>query len=190
MKPTIASLILLSAFSFTTATADNVRVGDTAFATHYETPDGRIEAKGWGVLRYAYVMKVYAAVLYGPKDTAARDLLYADAPKRLEIAYLVSIDGPDFAKGANAMLRKQLSAEKLRSLEARLALLHKAYQDVTAGDRYALTYSPEAGTVLELNGKPLVQIEGLDFAQAYFGIWLAEPPLSAKLKQALTNEDT
>ena len=88
------------------------------------------------------------------------------------------------------MLRKQLSAEKLRSLKARLDVLHEAYRDVTSGDRYALTYLPKAGTMLELNGESLVQIEGLDFAQAYFGIWLAEPPISAKLKQALTDKDT
>lgn len=190
MKPVIHSLIIWSALVLTAANAESIRVGDAEFARYYKTPNGRIEAKGWGVLKYAFVMKVYAAALYGPNEVAARDLLYTNVPKRLEIAYFVSIDGPDFVKGANAMLQKQLPAQKLRDLQARVDRLHETYRDVKPGDRYALLYHPEEGTVLELNGKTLVQIEGLDFAQAYFGIWLAEPPLSAKLKQALIEKDT
>ena len=190
MKCFIKSLIVLSGFAFTIAFADSISVGKTEFPKYYETPQGRIEAKGWGVLKYAFVMKAYAATLYGPKDVAARDLLYADVPKRLEINYYVSIDGPDFAKGANAVLQKQLPAEELIRLKTRVDRLHATYRDVASGDRYALTYQPGSGTVLALNGEPLVQIDGTDFARAYFGIWLAEPPISAKLKQALTDKDT
>ena len=190
MKHFIKFLIVLSAFAFTAAIADNIRVGKTEFPKFYETPQGRIEAKGWGVLKYAFVMKAYAAMLYGPTDVAARDLLYADVPKRLEINYFVSINGPDFAKGANAMLQKQLPEEELSRLKTRVDRLHATYRDVESGDRYALTYLPGSGTILELNGEPLVQIEGTDFSRAYFGIWLAEPPISAKLKQALTDRDT
>ncbi len=189
MKYFIKSLIILSALAFTIAFADSIRVGKSEFPKYYETSKGRIEAKGWGVLKYAFVMKAYAATLYGPKDVTARDLLQADVPKRLEINYFVSIDGPDFAKGANAMLKKQLPAEDLMRLKPRVDRLHATYRDVASGDRYALTYVPGSGTVLDLNGEPLVQIEGTDFAHAYFGIWLAEPPISAKLKQALTDKD-
>ena len=190
MKTIINILLVVSSFTWITANADSIRVGKADFARFYETPQGRIEAKGWGVLRYALVMKVYSAALYGPNDVAARDLLNTDVSKRLEIAYFVSIDGPDFAKGANAILQKQLPSERLRRLRSRVDRLHEAYRNVQPGDRYALMYLPGTGTVLELNGEELVQIEGLDFAQAYFGIWLAEPPLSAKLKQALTDDDT
>ncbi len=190
MKRFIKLLIAMSAFAFTIAIADSIRVGKTEFSKYYETPQGLIEAKGWGVLKYAFVMKAYAAMLYGPSDVAARDLLYADVPKRLEINYFVSIGGPDFAKGANAMLQKQLSKEELSRLQTRIDRLHETYQDVESGDRYALTYLPGSGTVLELNGEQLIQVKGTDFAHAYFGIWLAEPPISAKLKQALTDKDT
>ena len=115
-------------------------------------------------------MKAYADTPYGPQDVAARDLLYTDVPKRLEINYFVSIDGPDFAKGANAMLQKQLSVAELTRLKPRIDRLHVTYRNVKSGDRYALSYLPGSGTVLALNGEPLVQIEGTDFARAYFGI--------------------
>ena len=173
MKCFINSLIVLSAFAVTIAVADSIRVGKTEFPKYYETPKGRIEAKGWGVLKYAFVIKAYAATLYGPNDVSARNLLDADVPKRLEITYFVSINGPDFAKGANAMLQKQLSEEQLSRLKTRVDRLHATYRDVESGDRYALTYLPGSGTVLELNGEQLIQIDnrGLGvFSDALVGI--------------------
>ena len=64
MKPVIRSLIIWSALVLTAANAESIRVGDAEFARYYETPNGRIEAKGWGVLKYAFVMKVYAAAIF------------------------------------------------------------------------------------------------------------------------------
>ena len=63
--------------------------------------------------------------------------------------------------------------------------MHAAYRGVEAGDRYALTYRPGAGTELALNGEPLVSVEGADFAAAYFAIWLGPAPADERLKRDL-----
>ena len=59
------------------------------------------------------------------------------------------------------------------------------FRDVGAGDRYALTYQPDIGTTLSLNGEPLGTIAGSDFARAYFGIWLGDEPLRKKFRDRL-----
>jgi hypothetical protein len=40
-----------------------------------------------------------------------------------------------------------------------------------------------------INGSPIITIEGKDFAQLYFKIWLGEKPLSNSLKDALLGSD-
>ena len=70
----------------------------------------------------------------------------------------------------------------ITALRSRIDRLHAAYEDLKPGDRYALTYRPDRGTQLELNGRPKVTIEGTDFAAAYFAIWLGPRPISTKLK--------
>jgi hypothetical protein len=59
------------------------------------------------------------------------------------------------------------------------------YEDVVAGDRYALTYRPDLGTELSKNGRHLRTIPGADFAAAYFGIWLGDAPLDDALRDQL-----
>jgi hypothetical protein len=59
------------------------------------------------------------------------------------------------------------------------------YQDVKPEDRYAITYQPDHGTELSLNGTVLGVIEGADFARALFSIWLGPEPVSKSLKSVL-----
>jgi hypothetical protein len=44
---------------------------------------------------------------------------------------------------------------------------------------------PGRGTTVSLNGEPLVEVEGADFARAYFGIWLGDDPMDRGLRKAL-----
>ena len=91
-------------------------------------------------------------------------------------------------EAADTVLRRQ--QVDLAPLAARVARLHAAYRDVAEGDRFTLCHAPQTGTTLLLNGEALVSIEGDDFAQAYFGIWLGEEPIAPRLREAvLDGED-
>jgi hypothetical protein len=159
-------------------------VEGVAFASEVRIGDAVVPLRNAALLRYLYFLKAYVAALYLPADVAPGQAL-ADVPKRLEISYLVAIRGEDFDKGAAPVLRRNLSAGELARLQERLARLNAAYRDVRPGDRYALSYHPDLGTELSLNGTPLVTIEGADFAAAYFGVWLGREPIDAALKEAL-----
>ena len=59
------------------------------------------------------------------------------------------------------------------------------YRSVEPGDRYALTYVPGVGTELALNGKPLGNVEGAEFAAAVFAVWFGEREIDGALKKSL-----
>ncbi len=146
----------------------------------------QVPIRGAALLRWLNIFKVYVAALYLPESDAPNDAL-ADIPKRLEISYLVSIPGPDFGKGAEAILERNNSSDALARLRDRIDQLNAVYRDVKPGDRYALTYVPGQGTELSYNGQPLITIEGADFAAAYFGIWLGNDPIDQEMRSRLIN---
>ncbi|ACL72469.1 conserved hypothetical protein [Thioalkalivibrio sulfidiphilus HL-EbGr7] len=171
------------------AQASVVTVGDARFQTQLKNEAGKnLVLKGTGVARYAVFIRVYGAGLYGPEGVPASSLLERGEPKRLEIEYFVDIKASDLVLAANTILERQLSAEELQALEPRIRQLHDAYRSVRPGDRYVMEYLPDQGTVLRLNGEPLVTVEGRDFARAYFGIWLGDEPLSSNLRNALLGQ--
>lgn len=153
--------------------AESVREGKTVLRLHNSA-----------LLRYLKVIKAYVAAVYLPEGVAP-DQVLEDVPKRLEISYLVSIKGRDFGRGAEPVLVRNQTPEELARLRSRIDRLNAMYRDVKPGDRYALTYLPGRGTELTLNGVPLTVIEGADFAEAYFGIWLGREPIDARLKRDL-----
>lgn len=169
LVPVSASALTVQGVTF----AESFRAGDTVLILHNAA-----------LLRYRKVIKAYVAAIYLPEGVRPENAL-DDVPKRLEISYLVSINGPDFGKGAEPVLRRNQTPEELARLRGRVDRLNALYRDVKPGDRYALTYLPGRGTELTLNGVPLTVIEGADFARAYFGIWLGRMPIDAKLKNNL-----
>lgn len=131
----------------------------------------RMTLRGEALLRVGYFFKVYWATLH-VGENAPTDHVLADVPKRLELSYLRSIAAADLIAAGDAALRRQVPADQLSALQARLREINRHYRDVQAGDRYTLTYLPGRGSELAFNGTPLVVIPGADFAAAYFGIWL------------------
>lgn len=154
------------------------------FATRHHGGGATLDLHCVGVMRWMYVLKAYVAGLYlGPQITADRVL--ADVPKRLEISYFYAIAAQDFGRATNATIAANTDAATLARLRPQLDTLTALYRDVQPGDRYALTYVPERGTELALNGQALGSIPGNDFARAMFAIWLGAKPLDPSLKSQL-----
>ena len=56
---------------------------------------------------------------------------------------------------------------------------------IRPGDSYTFAFEPAVGTRMSRNGEELGLIEGLEFKQALFGIWLSDKPVQANLKSAM-----
>jgi len=143
----------------------------------------KLMLKGQGSAYYAGLFHIYDAALYLPAQTTPSQALDARTPRCLELHYHIDLSRQQFIAASSTVLQRQQN--NLSPLETRIERLHAAYQDVKPGDRYSLCYAPQAGTELLLNTQPLLNIEGGDFATAYFSIWLGDAAISESLRKTL-----
>ncbi len=137
---------------------------------------------GEGTFRY-FGFKLYTAKFYlDPKVRDSRQALM-DAPKRLVIRYLRDIPKKALIEAAEKNIRNNPTAD-FSILKERMDRLHERYTDLKKGDVYELVYM-SGKTSLYYNGRLQVEIDGADFASAYFGVWLSEHSISQKLRNNL-----
>ncbi len=153
--------------------------------------DDRVSASGVefklnsvGLLRVRVLIKAYVAGLYlGPG--ADPDDILADTPKRLEISYFWALSAADFVTSTREAIQRNTSASTFQKIGPQVDRFLALYRGVEPGDRYALTYVPGVGTELALNGRPLGNVEGAEFAAAVFAVWFGPREIDSALKKSL-----
>lgn len=178
------TLILAATLAALVGPAAAKEVEGVRFAGEHQAGDQRLVLHNVGLLRYKILIKAYVAALYLGEGVAPEAVL-TDVPKRLEAEYFWRIDGEDFGPVTRIGMARNVDAATLAGLRPRLDRFAALFQDVTPGDRYALTYLPGVGTEVSFNGVAKGTIEGADFAAALFAIWLGPQPLDGDLKAAL-----
>ncbi len=180
----VTTSIVLVAIFFNWPGSEAAEIEGINFGDRFTKADVSLELRGAGLLRVMVFAKIYVAALYLPADVPSK-LALSDVPKRLEVEYLRSIAGDDFGPATRKKMSENVDPQTYERLQPRLEYHNSLYQDVQAGDRYALTYIPGIGTELTLNGEPKGTVEGADFAAALFSIWLGPKPISESLKKEL-----
>lgn len=158
--------------------ADRITVGGEILALH-----------GIGLLKWKYLVKVYLVGLYKPEEVSVGRVL-DDVPKRLEYYFFVDMKASDFQDTGFELMARNVGEEKARSLSRELDELNSLYRDVKAGQRYTLTYLPGRGLEMALDGEVLGEVDGAEFAAAYFSIWLGPDPVSRSLQQGMFDPAT
>jgi len=177
LKAGIAALLLMIALP---AAAD--------FSPRHIVAGESLDLKGTATHRLAGILKICRAALYGPANAAGDSLHLADIPKRLEIEYYVSVDRDRLIRMAEDSLNTQFSKAELQPFSREIGEFHKLYRDVGKSDRYAMTYHPDRGLTLELNGEKLGSVPGALFARTYLSIWLGDNPVSPSMKRKLMQQ--
>ena len=78
----------------------------------------------------------------------------------------------------------------LAPIQNEVELLIGAFKDsVEKNDIFELQYAPEKGVAVIRNGELKVQVPGLEFKKALFGIWLSDDPVQDSLKESMLGED-
>src|SRR5512147_624757 len=136
-------------------------------------------------LRKKAIFKVYVGGLYleTPSSDAAA-ILGADVPKAVRMHFLRSVDRKKlvetFREGFEANAGAKASTQKA-GIEKLLATV----ADVKDGSVTTYTYVPGAGTVVNRDGKDVATIEGKEFAEVLFSLWLGPKPPSEDLQKGL-----
>lgn len=147
-----------------------------------------VPLRGTGLLEFLK-FDMYTAGFYVPENVHGIEGVLGDVPKRLELHYHRGIKVEWMNKAAQKIMEKNPGVE-YEKIRTRVEQISAAYKKVEKGDRYALQYEPGKGTTLLLNNVPQINIPGLDFAHAYFGIWLSEYPANKELRDALIHDQT
>jgi len=136
-------------------------------------------------LRTKLIFKVYVAGLYleNPTHDAAAAIA-SDQVKRVDLRLLRNLSRSQVTEAIVEGFEKNSRAQ-MPTLKARLDRFASMIPDVRDGDRLTLTYIPAKGTIVSVKGTEKGTIEGKDFADALFAVWLGKNPVQGDLKKAM-----
>jgi hypothetical protein len=136
-------------------------------------------------LRKKMLFKVYVAGLYveTPSKDAAK-VVSSDEVKSITLHILRGLSGNQIGEAISDGFWHNSKAQ-MGLLTDRLQKLTGMFPAVVDGDLLVLTYVPGKGTAVSVKGAEKGVIEGKDFADALFAVWLGNNPVQEDLKKAL-----
>ena len=161
-------------------------------ADHATIGSAKVVLNGMGVRvkKIAFIgIKVYVAGLYLPtKASDAGQIISADEPKQIVMHFLYkNVETKKLVEGWNEGFEKN-SPSQMAALKARIDTFNGYWSDMKTGDEAVLAYEPGVGTKVTIKGKEMGVIEGKDFAEALFAIWLGPNPPNEDLKKGLLGQ--
>jgi hypothetical protein len=145
---------------------------------------------GAGV-REKYFLDLYVCALYlRSKSEDPIKIMNADEKMAIRITIVSSfVSNSAMQKAVREGFEKSTNGNT-KPLAREIEMIISAFNDpITKGDMYEITYSPAAGCHLFKNGTKKIQIPGLKFKQALFGIWLGSNPAHTELRNELMGKD-
>ncbi|MBP9853953.1 MAG: chalcone isomerase family protein [Candidatus Omnitrophica bacterium] len=175
------NIIFFMSVLFLLITAVSVKAGRQSLITNGFSKENMV-LLGTAPKRFL-TFRVVTVDLYIADGYKSEDVL-VDVPKRIEVNYHVHISKKELDQATINGIKRNYSREQLAELIPQINQINSYYPDVKSGDQIAVTYVPELGSQVQLNGKVKGIIPGSDFAKAFFSIWVGENPVDkqAKLK--------
>ncbi len=182
MKIRVALLMFFCtavAFAVPTGEVAGVRMPDTI------TLEGKtLKLNGMG-LRKKVMFKVYVAGLYlENKSNTPPTIISSDEIKQMHLHVLRSLKASQVTEAIEEGFEKNSKAQ-MGALKERLGKFSAMFSDVKERDQILMTYVPGKGTSVSIKGAEKGVVEGKDFADALFAVWLGGNPVQEDLKKAL-----
>lgn len=172
------SLLLLFCLPLASQAADNFPAKQTLVNQAFV-----LNGKG---IRTKLVFNLYTAGLYvAAPSKDANALMAANQPLALRMEITSGMINSETMEEAVRDGFKKSAGANQAALQPRIEQLIAVFkQPIKEGDIYDFVYRPQNLSIIK-NGKPSGTIQGADFKQAFFGIWLGASPVQANLKSAL-----
>lgn len=178
MRTAALALSLLS-LAASAGELKGVKMADTMSAGAKE-----LKLQGMG-LRTKAMFKVYVAGLY--LETPSNDpdkIIASDSVRRVEMTMMRDL-GKEKIVSAIAEGIEKNSKDKMGALKERLDRFSGAIPDLKEGQTLSITYVPGKGTSVQGAGGGEMTVEGRDFADAIFLVWLGKNPVDDDLKKGM-----
>lgn len=133
------------------------------------------------------VFKLYAAGFYANESGDGKAVADTDAPMAIHLHILSKLINKKKMVGALKTGFKNSTGGNTAAIQGGIDQMVEAMNDkpLGLGVNYTLSYEPGVGTTMARNGEVGAVIEGLEFKQALFGIWLGDKPAQANLKNRM-----
>ena len=186
-------LIVLLLAGIVNAPAVGAEVAGVKFDDTIKVANQELKLNGAGI-RHKLIFKVYAAGLYlqESKNTVP-DVLAAPGVKRVSITMLREVNSEEFGRGFMQGLQQNTDKSdkaKLVNQLQKMGELFASIPELKKGDVLTTDWLPGTGTVLQLNGKRLLDpLPDVAFYHALLKIWLGDKPVDNKLKLAMLGDN-
>ncbi len=187
MKATLSVLVLSLTLALP-ALGKEKEVAGVRFPETVSVEGKELKLNGAGLRTRAF-FKVYAAALY--LETTSQDaaqVITSDQLKRVRMYMLRDLEKKKITDAITEGMEKNNKAA-MPSLKARLDTVNAAIPDLKKGDELAITYVPGKGTRVQSKGGQELSVEGKDFADALFSVWLGKEPVDGGLKDGMLGKD-
>lgn len=142
-------------------------------------------------IRSKLFFKIYIAGLYLENPATDTEAVLADkGQKRMVMHFLYDEVGKEKLVDAwTDGFAGNLSEEKRTALAPKIRQFNEMFSTVKKGDTIVLDYLPGVGTTVTVAGEQKGVIDGKEFSDALFLIWLGEKPVTSDLKKDLLSHN-
>ena len=173
--------LIISIGFFSVSTTNASEVPETI-----EFEESSLVLNGQGT-RVVFFMKVYEGSLYlETKNSNADEIVKSNSPMAIRIDVTSEMVTADAMKKALSEGLNKSTNNNTSLISNEIEQLASSFNSaVISGDFYEFIYIPGIGTHV-LKNKELVKIiPGINFKQAFFGIFLSDNPIQKNLKKAM-----
>lgn len=151
--------------------------------------DGKELALNGAGLRKKFIFNVYVAALYLEKTSKnANEVITSDQPKRVVMVMLRDLDKKAIVDAIRDGFQKN-AGDKMPALKERLDTFASSIPDIKEGDTLTITYVPGQGTTVKSKSGKESKVEGKDFADAMFSVWLGKDAVQDSLKDGMLGKE-
>ena len=142
-----------------------------------------LQLNGLG-LREKYFIDVYVGGLYLPsKSSDADQAITSDVPKRVVMHFIYDDVSRD--KLAETFIEGLDKYPQYASARPKMEQCLSYLTEVTAGDQIVIDYEPAMGTTITIKGQVQPPIEGRDFMELIWSLFIGSKPATEKLKAGM-----
>ena len=177
----VSSLLLF----FCSASRSQTKIADITFPNSFIAGKDNLVLNGGGV-RKKYWMEMYVAGLYlSSKSKDADQIVTSNSPMAIRICIVSGLISSAKMREAVEEGFKKSTNDNTIAYKDKIEKFQNAFSEpIKIGDVFDIVHTAELISIYK-NNIPKIEIPGLDFKKAVFGIWLGINPADENIKAGM-----
>ncbi len=179
------ALLMVMVLVVATGVAWSAELADVTMSDEVTVSGKTLVLNGMGLRKKLWV-KVYVGGLYLEEETSDPAVVVDPATaKRMVMHFLTNKANKSKMDSSWEDGFENNAPQAAQEMTAKIDTFKGFFGDMKDGDVVEITYVPEAGTTVTINGNEKGVIEGGAFAAALFSVWVGPEPPTEDLREGL-----